>query len=156
MKIVIASDHTALDLKHELIKEIESLGHGVTDLGPHSAERTDYPLYGAAAANQVADGTYDLGVVICGSGVGIGIAANKVPGIRCCTCSEPYSAMMSRQHNDANMLALGARVVGNELARMIVRLWLETPYEGGRHARRVDQLKQLDQDPLALGGPDAD
>ena len=152
MRIAIASDHTAIDLRHELIDEIRQLGHHCIDLGPDSTQRIDYPVYGAACANAVARGDAALGIVICGSGVGISLAANKVPGIRCCCCSEPYSAVMSRRHNDANMLALGARVVGTELARLIVRSWLEASYEGGRHARRVEQISQLERDPVALEG----
>ena len=150
MKIVMASDHSALDIRAEIKDYIESLGHEVWDLGPFTDESTDYPLYGAAAAKVVAQGEADLGVIFCGTGLGISLAANKMPGIRCCVCSEPYTAKMSRLHNDANMLAMGARVVGSELAKDIVDAFLNHEVEGGRHGRRVNLIKSLDKDPTSL------
>lgn len=144
MKIAIGNDHTGLELKRELIGLIRELGHEVRDFGTDSAENTDYPIYGVRAARAVAQGEYDLGIVICGTGIGIGLAANKVRGIRCAMCSEPYSAMMARRHNNANMLALGARVVGTELAKMIALSFLENDFEGGRHARRVGQILSVE------------
>ena len=144
MKIAMGSDHVALDLKAFIAAKLAEAGHEVTDVGAHSTERTDYPLHGAAAARLVVDGSADRAVVICGSGVGISIAANKVRGVRCVLCSEPYSAVLSRQHNDTNVLPLGARVVGPDLAWMIVESWLAGEYEGGRHQRRIDQLAALD------------
>lgn len=145
MKIAIGNDHTALELKKAVIQVLEELGLSYRDVGTNSSERCDYPTTGEAAARLVANGECTFGIVLCGTGIGIGIAANKVQGIRCAMVSEPYSAMMTRQHNDANMLALGARVVGTGVAQLIVRTFLSTPYEGGRHQRRVDQLSDLEQ-----------
>ena len=144
MKIVFGSDHIGLDLKRQLIEHVRALGHDVSDVGPETADRVDYPVYGSRAARLVASGECDLGIVVCGSGVGISLAANKVPGIRCATVSEPYSAAMSREHNDANMLAMGSRVVGAGLATLIVDAWLAASFEGDRHARRVQQLSDLE------------
>lgn len=145
MKIVFASDHVALELKAVLKDYVTELGHDVSDVGADSAERTDYPIWGSRAAEIVASGQADRGIVLCGTGVGISISANKVDGIRCACVSEPYSARLSRQHNDSNVLAMGARVVGIDLAKMIVAEWLGGQYEGGRHARRVDQLSALER-----------
>ena len=145
MKIAFASDHVGYPMKLELMKYVQSLGHETKDYGAFSTERTDYPIWGSAAARSVASGEMDRGIVICGTGIGIGIAANKINGIRCVTCSEPYSAELSRQHNNSNMLSMGARVIGEELAKMIVRIWLQTEYEGGRHQRRIDQLAELEE-----------
>lgn len=140
MTVAIACDHTAIDLKKAIIGLLDELGLEYRDFGTNDPARADYPVYGRAAAEAVAAGECDRGIVICGSGVGISITANKVKGIRCVVCSEPYSAVMSRNHNNTNMLALGARVVGVDLARMIARMWLEAEYEGGRHQRRVNQI----------------
>ena len=144
MKIALGNDHAAFELKQYLAEKITEAGHEVIDLGVNSTDSVDYPVYGAAAAREVAEGRADRAVLICGSGVGIGISANKVPGIRCVICSEPYSAEMSRRHNDANALAIGARVVGFDLAWMIVDTWLTAEFEGGRHERRVNLIKDLD------------
>lgn len=146
MKIAMGSDHVALDLKQYLTERLTSAGHEIFDVGTHTDASCDYPEYGVAAARRVVRGEADRAIVICGSGVGISIAANKVAGARCVLCSEPYSAAMSRQHNDTNVLALGARVIGVELAWMIVETWLDRTYEGGRHQRRVDQLAALDRE----------
>ncbi len=143
MKIAIGSDHVGIDLKNSIIAMLEEQGHSVTDFGANDPTRADYPAYGQATATAVAGGEFERGIVICGTGVGISIAANKVAGIRCVVCSEPYSAVLSRNHNDTNMLALGARVVGSELAKMIVNQWLEAPYEAGRHQRRVNQISLI-------------
>lgn len=140
MKIAVASDHVGIEMKTEIAELLRGFGHEVVDFGAHDPNRADYPAYGQAAANAVASGRCDRGVIICGTGIGISIAANKVPGIRCVVCSEPYSAVLSRNHNDTNMLSMGARVVGIELAKMIVTQWMEAPYEGGRHQRRVNQI----------------
>lgn len=137
MKIVVASDHAGVDLRQEMADEARALGHEVTDLGPAPGVAIDYPVNGALVGRLVAAGEYDLGMLVCGTGVGISIAANKVPGIRAVVCSEPFTARLSRQHNDSNVLAVGARVVGPGLARMIVHEWLTAEFEGGRHARRV-------------------
>lgn len=123
---------------------LDEKGLSYRDYGCFDTERTDYPRYGYAAARAVADGECDRGIICCGTGVGISLAANKVHGIRCVVCSEPYSAKLSRQHNDTNMLALGSRVVGEELAKMIVSEWLDTPFEGGRHQRRVEMLSEIE------------
>jgi len=141
MKIAIGNDHIAYEMKLVIKRHLEALGHAVEDYGHDSADRADYPLYGRRVARAVAAGEVERGIVICGSGVGISIAANKVARIRCVCCSEPYSAAMSRRHNDTNMLAFGSRVVGEDLAKMIVDSWLGAPYEGGRHARRVEMLE---------------
>ena len=120
MRIGIGNDHAGLDYKVEISRHLKELGYDVVDYGTDSPESTDYAIWGEKVANAVASGEVERGIVICGTGEGIGISANKVRGIRCCICSEPFSAKLSRQHNDANMLAIGARVVGIELANMIV------------------------------------
>ena len=145
MKIGIGNDHVAYQMKLEIKEYLESKGHEVTDYGTHSEERTDYPVFGEKVANAVACGQVERGIVICGTGVGISIAANKVNGIRCVTCSEPYSASLSRRHNNTNMLAFGARVIGTELAKMIVDAWMEGEYEGGRHGRRVEMIAEIER-----------
>ena len=144
MKIAIGCDHVGYELKKRVIDHLTEKGHEVVDFGPNSTERTDYPIYGEKAANAVASGECDRGIVICGTGIGISISANKVKGIRCVVCSEPYSALLSRQHNDTNMLAFGSRVVGGDLALMIVDAWLSGEYEGGRHARRVQMISDIE------------
>lgn len=146
MKLAIGSDHVAIELKKLIIEYVESLGHTIEDLGPFTDERTDYPLYAQKVAKSVANKEYDKGILICGTGVGISIAANKVKGIRAVCCSEPYSAKLSREHNDTNILAFGARVVGSELAKMIVKEWLEAEYEGDRHQRRLDMIEKIEED----------
>lgn len=140
MKIGIANDHAGFDLKLVVAQHLRSKGHDVVDLGAHSADSTDYPIWGRKLGEAVAAGEVEYGIAICGSGVGISIAANKVPGVRAVCCSESYSAVLSRQHNDANVLAFGARVVGPGVALMIVDQWLATSFEGGRHANRVELL----------------
>lgn len=143
--IALASDHVGLELKKKLMTLLDEKGLTYHDYGTYTNERCDYPVYGSKAARAVASGECECGILICGTGVGISLSANKIHGIRCVVCSEPYSAKLSRQHNNTNMLALGARVVGDELARMIVSVWLETPFEGGRHQRRIDQLTELEK-----------
>lgn len=138
--IAIGSDHTAYRFKEEIKQYLEEKGLTYKDFGTDSEERVDYPVYGKKVAEAVVKGECKRGIVICGSGIGISIAANKVPGIRAVVCSEPYSAKLSREHNDTNILALGARVVGIELAKMIIDAWLEAEFEGGRHAERVKML----------------
>ncbi len=143
--IAIACDHSALEMK-ELVKTVlRERGVPYRDFGTDTTDSCDYPVFAERAAKAVASGECDRGVVICGTGIGMSIAANKVKGIRCALCSEPYSAKMTRLHNDSNMLALGARVIGLELARAILEVWLDTPYEGGRHQRRVDMITKLEQ-----------
>ena len=144
MKIAIGNDHTAIELK-EIIKEfVESKGYEVIDLGTNSTESCDYPVYGEKVGKAVASGEADLGIAICGTGVGISLAANKVKGIRACVCSEPYTAKLSRMHNNTNVLTFGARVIGVEMAKMIVDEWLDNKYEGGRHDRRVQMLGEIE------------
>ena len=134
-----------LALKKVIMELLDERGLAYKDFGAYTTERCDYPVYGSAAARAVAAGECDRGIVICGTGVGISLSANKINGIRCVVCSEPYSAQLSRLHNNTNMLALGSRVVGDDLARMIVSIWLDTRFEGGRHQRRVEQLATLEQ-----------
>jgi len=143
--IALASDHAGLPLKKVIMAYLGEKDIKYKDFGTYSEDSVHYPEYGVKAAKAVADGTCDRGIVFCGTGVGIGISANKVKGIRCVTCSEPYSALMGRQHNDANMLSLGARVVGDDLAKMIVDAWLDGQFLGGRHEIRVNQIKTIDQ-----------
>ena len=144
MKIGIGNDHSALELKAEIIAHLEAQGYEVIDYGTNSTESCDYPVYGDIVGHAVADGEVGRGILICGTGLGISLAANKVRGVRAAVCSEPYTARMSRAHNDCNILALGARVVGSELAKMIVDVWLGTEFEGGRHQRRVDMIMDIE------------
>mgnify|MGYP005789470941 FL=1 len=145
MKIVLANDHSAVDMKKEILAHLEEKGYQVIDIGTNSPESCDYPVFGERAGEMVASGEVDLGILICGTGVGISLAANKVKGVRACVCSEPYSAKLSRMHNDTNILAFGARVVGTELAKMIVDEWLAAEFEGGRHKRRVDMIMEIEK-----------
>ena len=144
MKIAIGNDHTAVDLKNTISDYLKELGYEVINLGTDSRESCDYPIYGEKVGRAVADGEADLGIAICGTGVGISLAANKVKGIQACVCSEPYTAKLSRMHNNSNVLAFGARVVGDELAKMIVKEWLDAEFEGGRHQRRVDMIMEIE------------
>ena len=144
MNIVIGSDHIGLPLKLAVIEHLRAQGHEVTDVGAYSAERCDYPVYGYKAAQLVANGKADFGVLICGTGIGISLAANKVHGIRAAVCSESYSAYMARLHNNANMVAMGARVVGEAVALQIIDTFLSTAYEGGRHQRRIDMISAIE------------
>lgn len=142
--IAIACDHSALEMKKEIEALLDSRGLSYRDFGTNSTESCHYPIFGARAAHAVADGECDLGIVICGTGIGMSLAANKVHGIRCALCGDPYSAKMTRAHNNANMLALGARVIGPELAKMIVETFLDTPFEGGRHQTRIDMIAAIE------------
>ncbi|EHC6021025.1 ribose 5-phosphate isomerase B [Listeria monocytogenes] len=146
MKIAIGNDHVGIELKPVIVAYLQDLGHEVDDFGAFSNERTDYPEYGKKVAESIAAGKSDLGILICGSGVGISIAANKVNGIRAVVCSEPYSAKLSREHNNTNILAFGSRVVGAELAKMIVQNWLDAEFEGGRHAKRVEMIARIEDE----------
>lgn len=143
--IALASDHVGIQLKETIIHYLEQKNMPYKDYGPYTTERVNYPEYAFKAAQAVAKGICEKGILICGSGVGISIAANKVKGIRCVVCSEPYSALLSRQHNDTNMLAMGARVVGEDLATMIVENWLQGQFEGGRHTLRIEQISRIEQ-----------
>ena len=140
MKIAIASDHAAIDLKATLREWLIEQGHEVADLGPDTADSVDYPDFGYALAGVVADGTADRGVALCGSGIGISISVNRNPAVRCALVSEPLSAALSREHNDANVIAMGARLTGSDMAKACVTAFLETDFAGGRHQRRVDKL----------------
>lgn len=142
--IAIACDHAALEMKKEIEALLTARGLEYKDFGTYTTDSCHYPVFGAKAARAVAAGECDRGIVICGTGIGMSLVANKVEGIRCALCSDPYSAKMTRAHNDANMLALGARVIGIELAKMIVEAWLDTPFEGGRHQTRVDMLTAIE------------
>ena len=144
MRISIACDHGAFDLKERLKAHLLEQGHQVTDCGTHSGESCDYPDFAAAAARLVADGSCERGVVLCTTGIGMSIAANKVKGVRCALCHEPLSAEMTRRHNDANMLAMGAAITGEALAERILDVFLATEFEGGRHQRRVDKVTALE------------
>jgi ribose 5-phosphate isomerase B len=140
MRIAIASDHAALELKAALAAYLGDLGHDVADLGPHDATSVDYPDYGYKLANAVASGAADRGVALCGSGIGISIAVNRNPACRCALVSEPLSARLSREHNDANVLAMGARLTGIDMAKACLDAFLTTDFGGDRHVRRVDKL----------------
>lgn len=142
--IAIGSDHGGFELKREIMAHLDSLGLEYKDYGTYSPESCDYPVYGEAVARAVASGAAERGILICGTGIGISIAANKVRGIRAANCGDCFSAEFTRRHNDANILALGARVVGPGLALKIVDTFLDTPFEGGRHARRVDLISELE------------
>ncbi len=140
--IAIACDHAALEMKEAVKAFLAEAGVEYCDFGTYEPKSCDYPVYAAKAANAVASGECDKGILICGTGMSL--AANKVKGIRCVACSEPFSAKMSRAHNNANMLAIGARVIGIELAKMIISEFLNTPFEGDRHQRRVDMITKLE------------
>jgi len=145
VKVAIGCDHAGIDLKSSVLEVLDEYGAHVIDLGTNERESVDYPDYGAAVARAVVSGEADLGVVLCGTGIGISIAANKVVGARAALCHDTFSARMSREHNDANILAMGARIVGPGLAQEIVRAWLGGSFAGGRHQRRVEKLDQLDR-----------
>ena len=145
MKISIGSDHGGYALKQELIAYLQEQGHEVKDFGCHDTSSCDYPDFGEAAARAVASGECERGIVVCTTGIGISISANKVKGIRCALCSEPYSAEMTRRHNDANMLAMGAGFTGAMMAKRIVDVFLSTQFEGGRHQRRVDKIAAIEE-----------
>ena len=144
MVIAIGNDHVALDMKNHIKASLENRGHVVIDCGTHTAERTDYPLYAERVARKILAGEAVLGVLICGTGIGISMAANKIKGIRAAVCSEPYSAALTRAHNNANIIAFGARVIGIATAETIVDAFLGANFEGGRHAGRVDMMTVLE------------
>ncbi|SFL87726.1 ribose 5-phosphate isomerase B [Paenibacillus sp. 1_12] len=145
MKIVIGSDHAGVQLKDGIIKLVQSLGHEVTDVGCHSTESVDYSDYAIEVCNKVAAGTADRGILLCGTGIGMTIAANKISGIRCALVHDLFSAQMTRQHNDSNVLAMGERIVGPGLAESIVKVWLETEFSNGeRHVNRIHKVMELE------------
>ncbi len=146
MKIALACDPAGLVLLPAVKKVLDELHVAYEEYGIFENDTTrDYPVFAWRAARAVADGRCDRGIILCGTGVGVSIAANKVDGIRCCCCSDCYSAKMSRAHNDANMLAMGGRVIAPETAEMITRIWMETPFEGGRHQRRIDMFPLIEK-----------
>jgi ribose 5-phosphate isomerase B len=140
MRLAIASDHAAFALKQSLIPWLIEQGHDVADLGTHGTDRVDYPDFGAAIGDALASGSAQRGIALCGSGIGISIAANRNPACRCALVSEPLSAALARHHNDANAIALGARLIGEEMARACITAFLTADFEGGRHQHRVDKL----------------
>jgi ribose 5-phosphate isomerase B len=144
VKIALGSDHAGFHLKEDIKAYLTEMGVQVEDFGTNNPERTDYPLFAMKVARAVAAGEYPLGILICGSGVGMSITANKVRGIRAVVCSESYSAVLSRQHNNSNILCIGERVVGTGLARLIVEQWLDAEFEGGRHADRMKLITELE------------
>ena len=145
MKIAIGSDHGGYFLKEHIKRYLQEKEYDIEDFGTHSSESVDYPDIAVKVAEAVAEGQYERGILLCGTGLGISIAANKVKGIRAAVVSECFSARMSRLHNDANILALGGRVVGPDLATEILDVWLETPFEGGRHERRVNKISEIEK-----------
>jgi len=145
LKIAIGSDHAGYRLKGELLEYIREFGHEIEDVGTQSEDSVDYPDFALKAALLVREGRSDLGILVCGTGLGMAIAANKVPGIRAVNCSDTFSARLSREHNDANILCLGARVVGPGLARDIVKAWLEASFQGGRHQKRVSKIMEIEK-----------
>jgi ribose 5-phosphate isomerase B len=144
MKIIIGSDHRGFAIKQRLRKLLEQLGHEVVDAGSHTPESTDYPDFAFAVAGQVGSGDFERGVLICGTGIGMCIAANKVHGVRAAPCHDIVTAEMSRRHNDANILCLSGDLLGEEMIERIAKIWLDTPFEGGRHARRIDKIAQFE------------
>lgn len=145
MRVALGSDHGGYELKVAVLKHLEAQGLEVQDLGTHSADSVDYPKYGFAVGSAIIKGEADLGIVICGTGQGISMAANKISGVRAAVCSETFSARMSREHNNANVLALGARVIGVGLALDIVDIFLKTEFSGGRHALRLNLISDIER-----------
>lgn len=146
MKVAIGSDHAGYYLKEELKEVLKNEGVEYLDLGTlNGDESVDYPDYAASVARKVASGEFDRGVIVCGTGVGVAIAANKIKGIRAANCNETICARFSREHNDANVLTMGARIIGPSVAQEILKIWLETDFEGGRHARRVNKISEIEE-----------
>ena len=143
--IAVASDHGGFDLKKDVIGLLMELGYKVNDMGPENSNSVDYPDYGISLARAVADKKVSRGIVICGTGIGMSIVVNRFPGIRGTLCSDVYTAKLCREHNDSNILIMGGRVVGHGLAKEIVKVWLNTPFEGGRHQKRLDKITQFDE-----------
>jgi ribose 5-phosphate isomerase B len=144
-KISISSDHGGYDLKEDISLFLDQLGFEVNDLGPKNSTAVDYPDYGISLATHISDNIDTRGIIICGTGVGMSIVVNRFPGIRGALCSDIYTAKLSREHNDSNLLVMGGRVVGFGLAREIVKVWLNTPFEGGRHKKRLDKITQFEK-----------
>ncbi|MHB0886147.1 MAG: ribose 5-phosphate isomerase B [Bacillota bacterium] len=151
MRVAIGCDHAGVDLKHEVVKYLKEQGVEVTDFGPEGADSVDYPDYARKVAEAVRGGAAERGVLICGTGIGMSISANKVPGIRAALCHDVYSARLTREHNDANVLTMGARVIGAGLALEIVKAFFGAEFAGGRHARRVEKIAQIEKDWAGAG-----
>ena len=145
MKIAIGNDHGGVELKRHLVQYLEGKGFEVVNFGSDVTESTDYPIYAERVSKAVVSGECDKGILICGTGIGISISANKIHGVRCALCSEPVSAQLARQHNDANIVAMGARTIGPVMAEGIVDVFMSTEFQGGRHQRRVDKILMLDR-----------
>ena len=145
MKIGIGNDHAAVDMKFEIKEYLETKGYEVVNFGTDKKESCNYPEFGEAVAKAVAEGEADLGILICGTGVGISLAANKIKGIRAVVCSEPVTARLSKEHNNTNSLAFGARIVGMEMAKSIVDAWLDAKFQGGRHQTRLDMIPAIEE-----------
>ncbi|MDU5922967.1 MAG: ribose 5-phosphate isomerase B [Finegoldia magna] len=150
MKIAIAADHGGFELKDSMVEYIKSLGNEVVDLGTNSADSVDYPDYAKKVCEEIQKGNSDLGILICGTGIGMSLAANKFEGIRAACVSDVYSAKMSRNHNNANVLCFGARVIGDEVAKLIIKTFLENEFEAGRHQRRVDKIMAFEKENKGL------
>lgn len=148
MKIAIGNDHAAVEMKNHIVKYLEAKGYEMVNFGTDTNESCDYPLYGKKVADAIKNGECELGILICGTGIGISLAANKVKGIRAAVCSESYSARLTRQHNNANIIAFGARVVDEKTAENIVDEFLNAEYEGGRHQKRVDMITAIENEEL--------
>jgi ribose 5-phosphate isomerase B len=147
MKIAIGSDHRGFEVKQRIITVLQQLGHEVLDVGPHRRESVDYPDFAFQVATAVGEGRVDRGILICGTGIGMCIAANKVHGVRAAPCHDSITAEMSRRHNDANVLCVSADLLGDEVIDRMVRIWLQTEFEGGRHARRVEKITRFENQP---------
>lgn len=145
MKIAIASDHGGIRIKEEITSLLQDLGYSFEDFGCHTCESVDYPDYAYIVADKVANGEFERGILVCGTGIGMSIAANKVKGIRCALVHDTFSAKATREHNDSNVLAMGERVIGPGLARDIAKIWLQTEFEGGRHERRIQKIKEVEK-----------
>ena len=150
MKIAIAADHGGFELKDSMVEYIKSLGNEVLNLGTNSADSVDYPDYAKKVCEEIQKGNSDLGILICGTGIGMSLAANKFEGIRAACVSDVYSAKMSRNHNNANVLCFGARVIGDEVAKLIIKTFLENEFEAGRHQRRVDKIMAFEKENKGL------
>lgn len=145
MKIVVASDHRGFQVKARILNQIAELGHEIQDFGPDSSDIVDYPDYGANASRAVAEGRADRAILICGSGIGMSIVANKFPGVRAALCHDELTAEMSRRHNDANVLCLSSDLLGERLTFRMIEIWLDTQFEGGRHARRIAKINDIEK-----------
>ncbi len=146
MTLALGSDHGGFVLKSAVVELLGQMGLSYEDFGCHSSDSVDYPDFAEKVASGVSQGRFERGILICGTGIGMSMAANKFPHVRAALCHNVYTARLSREHNDANILVMGERVIGSGLAKEMVRVWLETPFDGGRHARRVDKIRAFDQD----------